>query len=403
MKILLLNPEGSLGGAERCLLDMIASFRSSRPDVEIGVITGGDGPLLDEARALGARVELLPLPPALASLGDSGVRSRKGSTGALAKNLGIGAAALAQYVARLRKETGSFSPDIVQSNGMKMHLLGALARPSNARLVWYIHDFVGERRVASRALRALSRRAHLAITNSGAVRDDFTRTVRSLPARVVLNAIDTDDFKPEGARAPLDVLANVPNANDVLRIGLVATFARWKGQDIFLEAARIARDRLGHGRVRFFIIGSAIYRTPESQFSVDELRSKANALVLSGDVGFVPFQNDPASVFRALDIVVHASSRPEPFGRTIVEAMACGRPVIGVPEGGAREILVAEKNSLTFARGDARGLADAIVRLAEDETLRKRLGAEGRRDAVARFSRDRLAGDMLRAYLAMSD
>ncbi len=403
MKILLLNPEGTLGGAERCLLDMLASFRVSRPDIEMGVIAGGDGPLLEESRRLGAQVKLLPLPLALASLGDSGVRSRSGSTGALAKNLGVGAAALAQYVTRLRKEIALFSPDIVQSNGMKMHLLGALARPSNARLVWYIHDFVGERRIASRALRALSRRAHLAITNSSAVRDDFVRTVRALPARVVLNAIDTEDFKPNGPRASLDALASFPVVDDVIRIGLVATFARWKGQDIFLEAARIVRDRLRDERIRFFIVGSAIYRTAESQFSEQELRQRANELGIADDVGFVPFQKDPASVFRALDIVVHASSRPEPFGRTIVEAMACGRAVIGVSEGGAREILVAEKNALTFERGNARALADAIVRLVRDEALRKRLGEEGRRDAVTRFSRDRLAGDMLRAYLAIGD
>jgi glycosyltransferase involved in cell wall biosynthesis len=402
VKILLLNPEGTLGGAERCLLDMLASFRVARPDIEMSVIAGGDGPLLEESRRLDAHVKMLPLPSALASLGDSGVRSRSGSTGALAKNLGVGAAALAQYVARLRKEIALFSPDIVQSNGMKMHLLGALARPSNARLVWYVHDFVGERRIASRALRALSRRAHLAITNSAAVRDDFARTVRSLPARVVLNAIDTDDFKPDGPRAPLDALADLAPSGDVLRVGLVATFARWKGQDIFLEAARVVRARLGE-RVRFYIVGSAIYRTPESQFSEGELRAKADALGVSDSVGFVPFQNDPSSVFRALDVVVHASSRPEPFGRTIVEAMACGRAVIGVAEGGAREIILPEQNALAFSRGDSGALAEAIIRLSNDEALRKRLGAEGRRDAVARFSRDRLAADMLRAYLAMGD
>lgn len=403
MKILLLNPEGILGGAERCLLDLVASFRASRPDIEMSVIAGGDGPLLEEAERLGARVKLVALPHALASLGDSGVRSRNASTGAIAKNLGVGAAALAQYVARLRREIALFSPDIVQSNGMKMHLLGALARPKNARLVWYVHDFIGERRIASRALRALSRRAHLAVTNSAAVRDDFARTVKSLPARVVLNAIDTDDFMPIGETAPLEQLAQIAPDPTALRIGLVATFARWKGQDLFLEAARLVRDRLPKSRIRFFIIGGAIYRSADSQFSVDELRAKTDSLGVAADVAFVPFQNDPASVFRALDIVVHASSRPEPFGRTIVEAMACGRAVVGVAEGGAREILLNEKNALTFQRGDAQSLADAIVRLANDEALRARLGEEGRRDAVARFSRDRLAGDMLRAYLAMSD
>jgi len=55
-------------------------------------------------------------------------------------------------------------------------------------------------------------------------------------------------------------------------------------------------------------------------------------------VGFVPFQDNPADVYRALDIVVHASTKPEPFGRTIVEAMACGKPVIAAQTGGAAEL-----------------------------------------------------------------
>lgn len=398
-----MNAEGFLGGAERCLIDLVASFRASNREIEIGVIAGAEGPLLVEAERLGARVRCVKLPPALASLGDSGVRSRSASRGTMAKNLGSGAAALAQYVARLRKEIALFSPDIVQSNGMKMHLLGALARPRNARLVWYLHDFVGERRIASRALRALSRRAHLAVTNSAAVRDDFARVVRSLPVRVVLNAIDTNDFTPDGECAPLETIAGVPAEPGTLRVGLVATFARWKGQDIFLEAARVVRDRAGSRRIRFFIVGGAMYRSAESQFSEGELRGKAAALGIADSVGFVPFQNDPAAVFRALDIVVHASSRPEPFGRTIVEAMACGRAVIAVAEGGAREIIVDGQNALAFRRGDADGLATAILRLAEDPPLRDRLGSEGRRDAVTRFSRERLAEDMLRAYLAMGD
>ncbi|MGH7330580.1 MAG: glycosyltransferase family 4 protein, partial [Polyangiaceae bacterium] len=318
------------------------------------------------------------------------------------KNLGAGAAALTQYVAKLRREIALFSPEIVQSNGMKMHMLGALARPRNARLVWYVHDFVSERRIASRALRALSRRAHLAVTNSAAVRDDFAKTVRAIPARVVLNAIDTDDFTPSGESAPLEELAGItPNPN-AIRVGLLATFARWKGQDVFLEAAKLVRERAPDLAIRFFIVGSALYRT-DAQFSEAELRAKANELGIADAVAFVPFQNDAASLYRALDVVVHASSRPEPFGRTIVEAMACGRAVIGVAEGGAAEIIRHDENALAIPPRDPKALADAIVRLAKDASARELLGEKGRADAVARFSRERLAGDMLRAYQAIGD
>src|SRR5262249_14978265 len=51
--------------------------------------------------------------------------------------------------------------------------------------------------------------------------------------------------------------------------------------------------------------------------------------------GLVPFQEDTAAVYRALDVVVHASTQPEPFGLTIAEAMSCSRPVVVARAGGA--------------------------------------------------------------------
>jgi len=74
-------------------------------------------------------------------------------------------------------------------------------------------------------------------------------------------------------------------------------------------------------------------------------------------VGFVPFQDNPADVYRALDIVVHASTKPEPFGRTIVEAMACGKPVIAAQTGGAAELFTHDHDAVGVPPGDPAALA----------------------------------------------
>jgi glycosyltransferase involved in cell wall biosynthesis len=401
MKILFLITEGSLGGAERCLLDLVASFRTHRPDIELGLIAGGYGPLVDAVRDLGVKVTVLELPASLASLGDNAVRSRT-SAPIMARKLSSSALALASFVRELRAAILTFSPDVVHSNGMKMHLLGALARPQGVRVVWYLQDFVGERPLASRALRALSRRAALAVSNSEAVRKDFVCIAPRLPSRAVWNAIDTEEFTPEGTRAPLDQLAGATAVPNALRVGLVATYAKWKGQDIFLQAIEALCKTSPEIRAQFYIVGGPIYRT-DGQFTENELRQMARSLGIADRVAFVPFQNKPADVFRALDVVVHASSRPEPFGRTIVEGMACGRAVIAVRDGGAAELISEGINALGIRPRDPASMATAIGRLCSDEALRSRMSQEARRDAVARFSRDRLAGDMLRAYLAMSD
>ena len=101
--------------------------------------------------------------------------------------------------------------------------------------------------------------------------------------------------------------------------------AQWKGHEIFLRAlAMLPRDLL----VRGYVIGGSLYSTRGSQADIAQLRRVADTLSLNGNVGFTGFVNDPAAAIRALDIVVHASTSPEPFGRVIAEAMACGKPVI---------------------------------------------------------------------------
>src|SRR5262249_52926653 len=156
---------------------------------------------------------------------------------------------------------------------------------------------------------------------------------------VVANAIDLNRFQPgPGAGAWLDRLAGLPSAAPgAVRVGLVATYARWKGHDVFLAAAHRLRQ-VAWPPLRFYVIGGRIDRTAGSQWTPAELQARAGVLPAEGRLGFVPFQNDLAPFYRALDIVVHASTRPEPFGLTIAEAMACGRAVVVTRSGGAAEL-----------------------------------------------------------------
>jgi glycosyltransferase involved in cell wall biosynthesis len=196
----------------------------------------------------------------------------------------------------------------------------------------------------------------------------------------------------------LDRLAGLTAAGaGTIRVGLVATYARWKGQDLFLEAVKRLMA-LGQAKpVRFYVIGGPVYRTP-SQFSEEELRALAKCLGVANHVGFIPFQEDPAGIYRALDVVVHASTRPEPFGRTIVEAMSCGRAVVASPEGGAREVFRDGHDALGFLPRDPESLAAAIHRLVESDALRSELGVRGRETAVARFARNLMGPRILRVY-----
>ena len=101
---------------------------------------------------------------------------------------------------------------------------------------------------------------------------------------------------------------------------------------------------------------------------------------------------------RALDIVVHASTTPEPFGLVIAEAMACGRAVVTSGAGRSAELVRDGHDAVTHTPGDADGLAAAIEGLASDAALRARLGAAARETALQRFDARRLGDEFAAVY-----
>src|SRR5713101_1969762 len=90
MRILFLNPSGLFGGAERSLLDIIASLAAARPDWEMRLVAGSDGPLIRRARAMNIVASVLPMPHVLAQAGDSAARV----AGALGARISIAASLL---------------------------------------------------------------------------------------------------------------------------------------------------------------------------------------------------------------------------------------------------------------------------------------------------------------------
>ncbi len=140
---------------------------------------------------------------------------------------------------------------------------------------------------------------------------------------------------------------------------------------------------------------------PAASTSLEELQALADRLGLSERVGFTGFL-PAAPAMRALDVVVHASTRPEPFGLVIAEAMACGRAVITSGSGGAAELIDAGDDALTHVPGDVADLSRCIVRLAGDPELRRQLGSRARASACRRFDSERLAREVVAVYEAIA-
>jgi glycosyltransferase involved in cell wall biosynthesis len=398
MRIVYLSVSDQLGGSEIVLLEMIRGVRRLRPTWPLHLILPGRGPLLTQAEAAGADCTVLPMPSALASVGESAAQDSRWSIttrAALGIRLATVAVSLPIYMRSLRKLVRGIDPAIVHSNGLKAHVLGSRIA-GRSRVVWHIHDYIGPRRVTRSLLRAHETRVSAIVANSASVADDLKR-VLSPAARisVVHNAVDLEAFAPSGPAQDLDMSAGWlrPTA-PVVRVGLVATFARWKGHEVFLRAmAALPQD----APVRGYVVGGALYDTSGSQYTLEELQALARSMGVQDRVGFTGFL-PPAAAMRALDIVVHASTRPEPFGLVIAEGMACGRAVITSASGGAAEIVEPEVDALTHTPGDSESLARAIARLVADPALRAQLGVRARAAAGRRFHPDRLARDLVQVY-----
>jgi glycosyltransferase involved in cell wall biosynthesis len=403
MRIAYLTPIGGLGGAERNLLETLKGLRELDEAFEPELISGSDGPLLEEARRLEVRCHLLKMPESLSNFGDSafilGRQSRLGTLGSLCRRGTAAVLAAEGYRRRLQSLLRRLAPQVVHSNGCKFHLLTALAR-SNAPLVWHIHDFLGLRPLLGNALRLVSRGVSLTLGVSAAVVTDIRAVLPGVPVLRLPNGIDTSLFSPApGDGQQLDVLAGLPPAAaGTVRVGLVAVYGRWKGQDVFLKAAAQLAQQSPKLPLRCYVIGGPIYQTDGSQFSQRELRALAAGLGLGKRVGFIPFQQDPAAIYRALDVVVHASTRPEPFGRALAEAMACGRPVIGSLSGGVCDVFTPDVDALGVPPNEPAALAAAVRTLAENVSLREKLAARARIGIRERMSHVLVGRELLSIY-----
>lgn len=393
MRIVFLNPVGMVGGAESSLLDILAGLRKAHPEWEINLGAGSAGPLIEKAKLLGVRTTVLPLPPAVLKLGDSDGRSGFDKTMSLTGAL----LPAARYLSKLKGYLRSIRPDLIHTNGFKMHVLGAWAAPAVSPVIWHIRDYVSPRPVMARLLHWSASHCAMAIANSESVAADVRRVCGSgLPVRAILNAIDVRRFTPAGAGLDLDRLAGLAKAPPrTVRVGLVATFARWKGHETFLRAISMLPP---HSMVRGYIVGGPVYDTMGSQFTMEELKEMAEQLGVDERVGFTGFVDDPAAAMRSLDIVIHASTSPEPFGLVIVQGMATGRAVIASRGGGPEEICEPGVNALMHIPGDAAELALCITTLVANPDLRARMGVAGRATAETKFDRSRLAGQLIAAY-----
>ena len=401
MRIVHLVSSARLGGTEASLIEMLASLRDSYLDWSLHVIVPEEGPLRQRLQQMKVSSEVLRFPPALARLGEAGHLATAAARALLLVNLLRALPSVVRHRSQLRRailrhaEGGAI--DIMHAHGFKMQVLSASIASGAARLIWHLHDYISSRPVSAVILRRLVRRTTQMIANSESVAADARAVFGpGRPLATIYNAVNLDRFHPAGPVLDLDACGGAqPAPAGTIRIGLMATFGLWKGHETFLAAVARLPPELS---IRAYIIGGPQYQTTASEQTYESLQQTAASLGIEDRVVFTGPVMDSAAALRALDVVVHASTEPEPFGMVIAEAMACGRAVVVSMAGGAAELIRERIDGLGHAPGDAAQLARCLEELVRDGGHRGRIGRAARESAEQRFDHTRLAGQLAAVY-----
>ena len=170
-------------------------------------------------------------------------------------------------------------------------------------------------------------------------------------------------------------------ADDDFAVGLVGLLIPWKGQVLFLEAAKLLRSKIPC--LKMLIIGG----TPDDCIAYEALlRQRVKDEQLTEMIIFTGHISSMETVYNGLDVVLSASTQPEPLGTVVIEAMAMGRPIIAPNHGGAAEMILHDETGLLFDPGDIQSLANAIEKLCCSKSLRVKLGENARSAALKSFA-----------------
>jgi glycosyltransferase involved in cell wall biosynthesis len=292
--------------------------------------------------------------------------------------------AMLMYLWRLIHRARKFKPGFVYSNGIKCHLISLiLSRWSNAAVIWHMQDYFPDFSYVRVFMRLIGRQPTLIICNSNSVLEDLRPrlpTSWSTELSTVHNSLDVTNYVKTTGRKASPVV-----------ISMVGMITPWKGQDVFVEAVSQLIQGNPDLQISCEIVGDEAYQTHGETGFKSKLQSRVRELGLEGQVRFLGLIRDVESVYKRSHIIAHCSTKPEPFGRVIIEAMASGCAVVGSKAGGVTEIISDSVNGLLIDPGNVEATRVALEKLCSDPLLRERLADKARETVEKNFSAETYA------------
>jgi glycosyltransferase involved in cell wall biosynthesis len=301
---------------------------------------------------------------------------------------------LAAQLAHLR-------PDLVHANSLAMaRLVGPVAKTLGLKSIGHVRDII---KLSRRAIDDVNCNTRLLAVSRAARDYHVAAGLSEEKIHVLHNGVDLYEFMPRPSAGDLHCELHLPP--EAVLIGAVGQLGLRKGQDTLMSAAALLRAALPE--VHYVLIGR---RWSDKEESVRFEANLQDAARRTGNVHFLGVRDDVPQILNELTMLVHPA-RQEPLGRVLLEAAACGLPIVATDVGGTREIFGMEGD---FATDDSAteaallvppdnpdALAAMIAALLHDQDLRVRLSKAARARAEDAFDARRAAANLIEHYKAV--
>lgn len=404
-RVLYVDHTALLGGGEIALLNLVKHLDPSR--YEPVIVLFSDGPLREKLIEAGVETHVV-------AARSSVVNARKDGLGGKSLLRLRDIVATLAFIIRLKSFIRRAQVEVVHTNSLKADIIGGLAgRLAGKWVLWHVRDRIADDYLPARVARVFRLLArflpHLVVANSNATLRTLWLTTSRRGAAIPSGISTPHENGPasERLRVVHDGMAPavtgsasqaVGGAPQPPLIGIVGRISPWKGQDIFLRAAAIVRERFPSAR--FQIIGAALFGEEDYGRTLHAL---AEELRLTKTVEFTGFRKDVLHLISGLDVLVHGSTIGEPFGQVVIEGMAASKPVVATNGGGIPEIVLDGVTGLLVPMGDAAAMAAAIEQLIANPEVAVEMGRRGARRVREQFTIELTAAKVQALYDQMLD